>query len=134
MEMWKELVDKGYFYPDANAYDWTDAGNQVANGEAGMTLMGTWITGYWDGMDLVAGENYDVFPFPTIDEGVPMAAVGPVDGWVLTAGAKHPENAKELMTYLISNLDARRSGPRSGRAGGAQRRSGDPSSVAIKAG
>ncbi|RPJ02952.1 MAG: extracellular solute-binding protein [Chloroflexi bacterium] len=106
MEMWKELVDKEYFYPDANAYDWTDAANQVANGEAGMTLMGTWITGYWDGMDQVAGENYDVFPFPTIDEGVPMAAVGPVDGWVLTAGAKHPDNAKELMTYLISDLDA----------------------------
>ena len=49
MEMWKELVDNGYFYPDANAYDWTDAADQVANGEAGMTLMGTWITGYWDG-------------------------------------------------------------------------------------
>ena len=49
MEMWKELLDKGYFYSDANAYDWTDAANQVAKGEAGMTLMGTWITGYWDG-------------------------------------------------------------------------------------
>jgi len=24
MEIWKELVDKGYFYPDANAYDWTE--------------------------------------------------------------------------------------------------------------
>jgi multiple sugar transport system substrate-binding protein/raffinose/stachyose/melibiose transport system substrate-binding protein len=106
MEIWKDLVDKGYFYPDANAYDWTDAGDQVANGEAGMTLMGTWITGYWDGNDLVAGEDYDVFPFPTIDEGVPVAVVGPVDGWVLSAGAKHPDTAKELMAYLITDLDA----------------------------
>lgn len=106
MELWKELADKDFFYPDANAYDWTDAGNQVANGEAGMTLMGTWITGYWDGMDLVAGEDYDVFPFPVIDEGVPVAAVGPVDGWVLTADAKHTDNAKVLMSYLVSDLDA----------------------------
>ena len=106
MEMWKDLVDKGYFYPDANAYDWTDAGDQVANGEAAMTLMGTWITGYWDGNGLVAGQDYDVFPFPTVDDGVPVAVVGPVDGWVLTAEAKHPDNAKVLLTYLISDLDA----------------------------
>jgi ABC-type glycerol-3-phosphate transport system substrate-binding protein len=106
MEMWKELTDKGYFYPDANAYDWTDAGDQVANGEAGMTLMGTWITGYLDGNGLVAGENYDLFPFPIVDPNVPVAVVGPVDGWVLTAGAKHPDNAKVLLSYLVSDLDA----------------------------
>ena len=27
MGMWKELVDAGYFYPDANAYDWDEAAN-----------------------------------------------------------------------------------------------------------
>jgi multiple sugar transport system substrate-binding protein/raffinose/stachyose/melibiose transport system substrate-binding protein len=108
MEMWKELVDKEYFYPDANAYDWTDAGDQVANGEAGMTLMGTWLTGYWDGNELVAGEDYDLFPFPVIDPAVPVAAVGPVDGWVLSAGAKHADNAKELMAYLVSDLEAQK--------------------------
>jgi multiple sugar transport system substrate-binding protein/raffinose/stachyose/melibiose transport system substrate-binding protein len=106
MELWKELADKGYFYPDANAYDWTDAGDQVANGEAGMTLMGTWITGYWDSNGLVAGQDYDVFPFPTIDADVPVAVVGPVDGWVLTAQAKHPEPAKELMAYLLTDTEA----------------------------
>lgn len=107
MEMWKELVDAGYFYPDANAYDWTDAGDQVAIGEAGMTLMGTWLTGYWDGtVGLVPGEDYDVFPFPMIDEGVPNAAVGPVDGWVMTAKAKHPDAAKELMAFLLTDADS----------------------------
>jgi len=108
MEMWKDLVDKGYFYPDANAYDWTDAGDQVANGEAGMTLMGTWLTGYWDGNGLVAGEDYDLFSFPIIDPALPVAAVGPVDGWVISAGAKHADNAKELMTYLVSDLEAQK--------------------------
>ncbi len=103
MEMWKELVDAGYFVDDANAYDWTDAADQVANGEAAMTLMGTWITGYWDGNGLEAGADYDFFVFPAIDEGVPMAAVGPVDGWVMAADAKHPNNAAKLMSYLITD-------------------------------
>jgi multiple sugar transport system substrate-binding protein/raffinose/stachyose/melibiose transport system substrate-binding protein len=73
MELWKELVDKGYFVADANAYDWTDAADQVANGEAAMTLMGTWITGYWNGQGLEpVTQLFDFFPFPAIDEGVPM--------------------------------------------------------------
>jgi multiple sugar transport system substrate-binding protein/raffinose/stachyose/melibiose transport system substrate-binding protein len=106
MEMWAELVDKGYFVPDANAYDWTDAADQVANGEAAMTLMGTWITGYWDGNDLKPGEDYDFFIFPAIEEGVPQAALGPVDGFVLSADAQHPNAARKLLLYLITNTDA----------------------------
>ena len=106
MEMWAELVDKGYFVPDANAYDWTDAGDQVANGEAAMTLMGTWITGYWDTNGLVPGEDYDFFVFPRIDEGVPMAALGPVDGFVLSADADHPNAAQNLLLYLITDTEA----------------------------
>jgi ABC-type glycerol-3-phosphate transport system substrate-binding protein len=106
MEMWKELVDAGYFVPDANAYDWTDAADQVANGEAAMTLMGTWITGYWNGNDLTPGEDYDFFDFPVIDEGVPVAALGPVDGWVLSADADHPNTGRELLLYLIQNPEA----------------------------
>lgn len=106
MEIWKELVDAGYFVADANAYDWTDAADQVSNGEAAMTLMGTWITGYWNGVGLVAGEDYEFFPFPAIGEGVPNAVVGPVDGFLLSADAAHPNNARNLAVYLITNTDA----------------------------
>lgn len=106
MELWKELVDKGYFVENANAYDWTDAADQVANGKAAMTLMGTWITGYWNGNKLVPVDDYDFFPFPTITEGVPNAVVGPVDGWVMSGGAKDKEAAGKLLNYLVSNVDA----------------------------
>ncbi len=34
METWKQLTDAGYFVPDANAYDWDEAANMVANGDA----------------------------------------------------------------------------------------------------
>lgn len=107
MEMWKELVEAGYFVDDANAYDWVEAANFVGNGEAAMTLMGTWITGYWDNeIGLVPGEDYDMFTFPMIDEGVPNAALGPVDGWVVSADGEHTEAAKELLAYLITDTEA----------------------------
>ncbi|HUX11719.1 MAG TPA: extracellular solute-binding protein [Spirochaetia bacterium] len=101
MKMWKELADKGYFVPDANAYDWTDAADQVANGKAAFTLMGTWITGYWNGNKLQAGTDYDFFPFPQIDAGVPNVALGPIDGWVMSKNAKHKDNALKLLSFLL---------------------------------
>ena len=77
MAMWKDLADKGYFAPNANADSWTDASDKVARGDAAMTLMGTWITGYWNGLGLEPGTDYDFFPFPSIADGVPASVVGP---------------------------------------------------------
>ncbi len=102
MELWAELFDAGCF-PDgatANSIDWTDAADQIANGEAAMNLMGTWITGYWNGNGLEPGTDYDFFEFPVVDEGVPSAVVGPVDGFVTAAGAKNPEGAMALLAFL----------------------------------
>ncbi len=101
MEQWKTLVDNGYFVDNANAYDWTDAADQVAKGEAAMTLMGTWITGYWNGNNLKPGENYDFFPFPSMKDGVPNAALGPVDGFVMTAASQHKPESEKLLLYLL---------------------------------
>jgi multiple sugar transport system substrate-binding protein/raffinose/stachyose/melibiose transport system substrate-binding protein len=99
MELWKSAVDAGYFVDDANAFAWTDAADQVANGEAAMTLMGTWITGYWDGNGLEAGVDYDFFPFPEVTPGVPAVALGPVDGWAVAADAANLDGAKALLEY-----------------------------------
>ena len=64
MELWAELAAANCFTPDANAFDWTDAADQVANGEAAMNLMGTWITGYWNGNGLVAGHRLRLLRVP----------------------------------------------------------------------
>jgi multiple sugar transport system substrate-binding protein/raffinose/stachyose/melibiose transport system substrate-binding protein len=102
MELWAELAAAGCFTADANAFDWTDAADQVANGEAAMNLMGTWITGYWNGNGLTPGTDYDFFEFPVIDEGVTTAVVGPVDGLVSATGAKNPEAAMQLLAALAT--------------------------------
>ena len=93
MALWKSLFDAGYFADNANAQDWTDAADKVTRGEAAMTLMGTWITGYWNTNGLAPGKDYDFFVFPTLKSGVPNVAVGPVDGFVMAANAKNVAEA-----------------------------------------
>jgi multiple sugar transport system substrate-binding protein/raffinose/stachyose/melibiose transport system substrate-binding protein len=105
MAMWKDLADAGYFAENANAQTWTDAADRVARGDAAMTLMGTWITGYWNGIGLVPGEDYDFFPFPAIAEGVPLASVGPVDGLVIAGNADNVEGAEAFLEFMVSSTD-----------------------------
>jgi multiple sugar transport system substrate-binding protein/raffinose/stachyose/melibiose transport system substrate-binding protein len=101
MGYWKTLVDKGYFVENANGYDWTDAADQVAKGEAAMTLMGTWITGYWDGTGLVAGTDYDFFAFPVIDPAVPVVVHGSIDAWAVPADSANKAGAEALLTTML---------------------------------
>jgi multiple sugar transport system substrate-binding protein/raffinose/stachyose/melibiose transport system substrate-binding protein len=99
---WKTVLDKGYFNSSPNGIDWTDAADQVSSGKAAMTLMGTWVTGYWDGKGLKPGTNYNFFPFPTITKGIPQASLGPVDGWLMASKGKNNEGAKAFMKCLAS--------------------------------
>jgi multiple sugar transport system substrate-binding protein/raffinose/stachyose/melibiose transport system substrate-binding protein len=78
--LWKELLDAGYFVPDPNRYDWSEACMMVASGKAAMTLMGTWAGGLYEGqLNLALGRDYDVFPFPAVDPAAPCVSLGPID-------------------------------------------------------
>lgn len=105
MGMWKDLVDADCFAPNSNAKEWTDAGDEVARGDAAITLMGTWITGYWNGNDLEPGVDYDFFPFPKLDDGVPVSVVGPVDGFLVAANSQNPEGARKLLAFMVSDAE-----------------------------
>ena len=109
MALWKDLTDKGCFARNSNADTWTDASDKVARGDAAMTLMGTWITGYWNGIGLVPGEDYDFFPFPSITEGVPGAVVGPVDGFIISNDDGNRAGAEAFLTYMVSSTDVQAS-------------------------
>ncbi|MCH8549692.1 MAG: extracellular solute-binding protein [Balneolaceae bacterium] len=105
MEIWKDLFDKGAFAPNSNAQTWTDAANRVARGQAAMTLMGTWITGYWNGLELQPVTDYNVFPFPVIDAGVPNAVVGPIDGLVMAHNANNIAGARAFLGEMMANSE-----------------------------
>ncbi len=100
--LWKELVDAGYFYPDANAYSYPDSAGLVANGEAAMTLMGTWIGGFFAGAEMTPGEDFDYFSFPTIDEDTPRASLGPIDTFVVSADAANADAAKAFLVHITN--------------------------------
>jgi len=103
--LWADLIEKGYFNTNPLHTSWdTGATDDVFKGQAAMTLMGTWVIGqYSDGNHKwQPGEDYDYFPFPIIDEGIPRYALGPIDGLILSKNAVQKEGAKEALTYLAS--------------------------------
>lgn len=102
-ETWKTLIDGGYFNVDANQIPWdTGAGDRVYAGEAGMTLMGTWIIGYYQEKadPWVLGEDYGFFPFPTMNPELPSCAIGPVDGIIIPANAQNHQEASEVIAFF----------------------------------
>lgn len=101
-EMWKLLVDRGYFVANANAYDWAEAATMVGTGEAAMTLMGTWFMQLDDQIGWTAGVDYDFFPFPVVDPAVPDVAVGPIDGVVLARDARSKDVARRVLAELAA--------------------------------
>ena len=105
MSIWKDLVDAGYFAPNSNADSWTDASDKVSNGDAAMTLMGTWITGYWNGQGMEPAVDYDFFPFPTINADAPVSVVGPIDGLVISANVANKEGAEAFLSFFVSDVD-----------------------------
>lgn len=98
--LWRQLLDAGYFSPVTETADWADAAREVREGRAGMTLMGTWIMGYYgDQLGWKEGEDYDFFIFPAIEPGVPLVAVGPIDVLVMAAHG-HEQDMRQVLTYF----------------------------------
>ncbi len=107
-ERWAALMDRGYFNDGTNELSWDKGANElVYAGGAAMTLMGTWNIGYFtnDAHKWVAGKDFDFFPFPSIEPGLPKVALGPIDGLVLPKKASNKAGAKVAMVYL-ADVDA----------------------------
>jgi len=101
MKTWQGLITLGYFIKAANLYQWTDAADQVTQGQAGMTLLNSEVTGYWDSKGFKAGVDYDFFPFPVMDSKIPPAVFGSVDTWVIPFHAKNSPGAQKLISQML---------------------------------
>jgi multiple sugar transport system substrate-binding protein/raffinose/stachyose/melibiose transport system substrate-binding protein len=98
--IWKEVLDQGFFITNPNVFDWAAAAKKVYHGEAAMTLMGTWIIGFFDQkLGWKQDIDYDFFPFPVIDPNVPSVSVGPIDAIVIPRKSKLGA-AKKTMEYF----------------------------------
>lgn len=99
-QLWRELVAQGFFTPQPDLYRWYDAAKMVFQGQAAMILMGNWLSFLFDGtLGWKSEQDYDFFPFPTIDPDVPPVALGPIDG-ILLPRARTVQAAKTVMPYF----------------------------------
>ncbi|HAP76066.1 MAG TPA: sugar ABC transporter substrate-binding protein [Acidimicrobiaceae bacterium] len=97
---WGTILD--YYQPDVNGRTWQDAATALGNKEAGMYLLGTFVTSNFDAetqQDII--DDIDFFAFPIIDPVHGKDAVeAPIDGFMMAKSPKNEAGAKALLTAL----------------------------------
>lgn len=96
---WRQLLDNGYFLPNAASYMWQEAVPFMVKSEAAMYLMGQFIQ---DSVPKDVQADLDFFQFPVIKPDVPLAEDTPTDGFMIPAKAKNVDAAKKFMKFLAS--------------------------------
>lgn len=95
---WRELLDHKCFIENAESLEWEDAAKPLANGEAAMYLMGSFIT---EAIPDDVEKDLDFFQFPKIND-VPVGEDAPTDGYFASAKSTNPEGAKAFLAYIGS--------------------------------
>jgi len=98
--LWKSLIDQGFFNKDWETKDWDQAAMDILGSQGAMTLMGTWAIGHYTEKGARGAQDYGFFPFPILDENIPMSALGPIDGIVLGKNIIHEEAIKEVLMTI----------------------------------
>jgi multiple sugar transport system substrate-binding protein len=82
-----------------NGRKWEDGAAALGAKEAGMYLIGTFLTGQYK--DDATLNDIDFFAFPEIDKKHGQDAVeAPIDGFMMAAKPKNPEAAKAFLGYI----------------------------------
>ena len=92
---WRDLLP--YHQQDPLGRTWQEAATAMGKGEAGMYLLGTFVT------DAIADvqDDLDFFTFPTLDESIGNDALdAPIDGFCLAAGGPNQDAGKEMLAWL----------------------------------
>lgn len=104
LERW---IKNGYFPPDINAIEYTDAAARFGKGEGVFTFNGDWQNAGYD-KDLPG--NVGFFLMPPLEEGGPYAAMSAPLTFGIAANAKHPDCAAFFLNWLSTNDAARQIG------------------------
>lgn len=116
-EIFQQMVDGGVFDPKFITYDDDQAYIAFANGEAAMYTM---HTGYNTNLMGVAAENED-FHFSImkgiqfVDEPVTFYSATYGANWVIPTSCEHPEEAKQVLSYLFGLDSAKEAASEYGR-------------------
>lgn len=98
-EKWSEMFDHGCFATNASRNSYSQAAQQLEDGEAVMYLLGEWLSeSYAGGLP----ETFDFFSVPPLDPQVPQVQLAHVFGAFIPVGAAHPELARSLLSHFGS--------------------------------
>ncbi|MGZ3679668.1 MAG: ABC transporter substrate-binding protein [Ktedonobacterales bacterium] len=100
-DTWREILP--YTSKNATALKWQDAVTPLVQGKAGMYMLGAFLV---QATPDLKQDDFDFFPFPTIDPSVPMATEAPTDGWIVSSRASNIAKAKEFTAYAVAAANA----------------------------
>jgi multiple sugar transport system substrate-binding protein/raffinose/stachyose/melibiose transport system substrate-binding protein len=103
MEKWGELLEAGFFNEDITSIGFDEMTPMVADGSATMMLMGPWAIDGLSQAGLVPGEDFDMFPFPTIDPSIPDATEGAMEGWAVTGANDNAPAVQALLECMAGS-------------------------------
>ena len=101
LQMW---IENGYFPPDINAIEYTDAAARFGKGEGVFTFNGDWQNA---GYDTDLPENVGFFLFPPAEAGGGFAAMSAPLTFGIAAKAANPDCAAFFLNWVATNDVAR---------------------------
>jgi multiple sugar transport system substrate-binding protein len=96
-QQWQQVLP--YCNSNQVALKWQDAATPLIDGTAGMYMLGTQIIQLPNTVS--DPDDYDFFPFPTIDPSVAMSTEAPTDGWIVSAKAQNMSAVLDLIEFFV---------------------------------
>ncbi|RIX30727.1 ABC transporter substrate-binding protein [Amnibacterium setariae] len=95
-DTWKEL--RTYQDPSALGLTWQEAAQKLGNKQAGMYLLGSFVTQQFT--DKAVLDDIDFFPFPEVKVEGTDSVEAPIDGLMLSKKGAQNQAAKDMLAYL----------------------------------
>ena len=104
LQIWKGLIDKGYFAPNSLGYGWWDAFLKRTKGEAGMQLMGGWTNASTKAeFGWTPGIDFTYFVFPIIEPDISSNWIAVTENtFSIAKGAKNTKDAEAFLNFIVS--------------------------------
>ncbi|GAA2079038.1 extracellular solute-binding protein [Pseudolysinimonas kribbensis] len=97
-DTWKELLP--YMDPSAAGLTWQEGAQKLGNKQAGMMLLGSFITQQFTDATVLA--DIDFFPFPAVKVEGTDAVEAPIDGLMLSKKGGQSAPAKAMLQFMGS--------------------------------
>ena len=94
-------VENGFFTPDFQGIGYDDLWPTFANGEGGIMITGSWLSGELEALGVA--ENFGFFLFPPLEAGEnKLSVAGTSTAYALRASSPHHDAGAEYINFMVS--------------------------------